>query len=785
MPADSEDEALRAGPCGSSPRRRGTNHLAHLVVLQPDARVQARLIDALRARHSVSAVGTWSALVSFVAKETVDACVIDADFPTRDEAVAHIRRLRRRHPGLALVTYADVDSSDLELYRFGGMGVDGVVLARKPPWAATIREAVERALASARASRVRTNLDGRYPDEAVRAVAWTVEHAGPGITVENFAAALGHSPRSLARLLRESGLPPANRLLLWGRLLLAGAYLSRDDRTVEETAFNLGYSTATALTRAMKRETGKTPSEVARQGGMAFVQAHLFPRGRTMRRRPRTTFGAVLLAVAALHATGCATLGPGGGNAEVDRGAIDGILDAPPMDQVHFGVLAVDATTGRTLYARNAKRHFVPASNEKLLVTSTALSLLGGDYRYRTSVLATAPVADGTVEGDLVVVGSGDPTLTEPFWPSGEAALAVLADSVARAGVQRVTGHLTVDASAWDSTTVGPTWEVDDLPYAYGATGGAFAVDRGEVHVVVRPGATAGAPVDVTWSPRGEADFLRAELTTVSADSSTRVRAHYLPESRQLVLTGRVKAGAPDTLAFAVRDPVRQATATLARLLEERGVTVDGGWRVVWDADEDLGAGCRSGSLSSCESRPLATLASARLIEIVQAILEPSQNWMTEQLVRTLGAERGDKGSWDEGLDVVRHFLVEEVGVDSLDVDPSDGSGLSSHNLVTPRALVGILRYMAAGPYGDAYRHALAEPGEEGSTLRRRLPGFEGRVFAKTGTISNVNSLSGYLVRDDGRQIVFSLLSNGSGLPSSRVRATLDEVVQVLAGRNP
>jgi len=155
---------------------------------------------------------------------------------------------------------------------------------------------------------------------------------------------------------------------------------------------------------------------------------------------------------------------------------------------------------------------------------------------------------------------------------------------------------------------------------------------------------------------------------------------------------------------------------------------------------------------------------------------------MTEQLIRALGAERGESGSWQAGREVITRFLVDEVGIDSLDVAPRDGSGLSAYNLVTPRALVAVLRYMAAGPNASVYRHALAEPGEEDSTLERRLPELQGRVFAKTGTISNVNSLSGYLVGKDGREVVFSLLSNGSGLPSSRVRAALDDVIRVLAG---
>jgi D-alanyl-D-alanine carboxypeptidase/D-alanyl-D-alanine-endopeptidase (penicillin-binding protein 4) len=177
----------------------------------------------------------------------------------------------------------------------------------------------------------------------------------------------------------------------------------------------------------------------------------------------------------------------------------------------------------------------------------------------------------------------------------------------------------------------------------------------------------------------------------------------------------------------------------------------------------------------------VATLESPPLSELVAGVLGPSQNWIAEQLTLALGAELGERGSWDAGLEVIRRFLTEEVGVDSLDVAPRDGSGLSAYNLVTPRALVRVLQYMDAREDADAYRTAMAEPGELDSTLEDRLLELRGRVFAKTGTISNVNSLSGYLVRSDGRRVIFSILSNGSGLSATRMRETIDDVARVLA----
>jgi AraC-like DNA-binding protein len=189
-----------------------------------------------------------------------------------------IRRLRREHPDLALVAYADVHESDPELVSLGAAGVDGVLLAQRPPWASGIRRSVDGALAGALARSVERALRPRFPASSTAAVAWAAEHAVDAPSVARLAAAVGQTPRGLANLLRDAGLPSPARVLLWGRLLQAAALLGRDGATVDEAALRLGYSTAAALSRAMKRETGYTPGEVARAGGHTFVRACLFRR---------------------------------------------------------------------------------------------------------------------------------------------------------------------------------------------------------------------------------------------------------------------------------------------------------------------------------------------------------------------------------------------------------------------------------------------------------------------------------------------------------------------------
>ncbi|HET9948954.1 MAG TPA: D-alanyl-D-alanine carboxypeptidase/D-alanyl-D-alanine-endopeptidase, partial [Longimicrobiales bacterium] len=670
-------------------------------------------------------------------------------------------------------------SHAVAFYDLGGLGVSGILAAGAPP--AKVRAVVDRALATARADRIARALEGRYAAPGPDAIGWAIEHAGTDTSVEKLAAALGHTPRSLRQALEDAGLPGPTRVLLWGRLLLAGARLGRDGRTVEEVAYSLGYSAANSLARAMKRQTGLTPGEVSERGGMERVRDALFPPCAEPRARRRGTLGRIaVLALALVPSYGCAGLAAGA--AGVDREAIEELIERPPVGRSHFGIHVVDVRTGRTLYERQADRWFVPGSNQKLLATAAAWSLLGPDYRYRTEVWAAGEIAGGELRGDLVVVGSGDPSLSDRWWESGTAALDSLAGLVRAAGIRHVSGGLFVDVSAWDSTTVGPTREVADLEYGYGATGGAFVIDEGEVDVVVRAKGRVGEPVQVEWSPLGTGWFVRSELRVAPATELTDVRAAYLPQSRQLVLEGQVAKGTQDTLAFAQRDPVREATAALARALERAGVRVRGGAHVRWTLDDHVGFACAGLEVSACpRASPVAVLRSPPLSELTAAALGPSQNWIAEQLLLTLGAELGERGSWPEGLRVVDRFLIDEVGLDSLDVGTRDGSGLSAYNLVTPRAIARVLRHMAARPDAAAYRLALAEPGEKDSTLEERLEDLEGRVFAKTGSISNVNTLSGYLFRENGDALAFSILSNGARVRADEVRATIDDIVRVLA----
>jgi serine-type D-Ala-D-Ala carboxypeptidase/endopeptidase (penicillin-binding protein 4) len=501
---------------------------------------------------------------------------------------------------------------------------------------------------------------------------------------------------------------------------------------------------------------------------------------------PARRHGALLLAV--LLAGACARSTPA---APPSPAAVsftrlaDSSIGAPPLHRAHIGVVVYDPASERVLYAHNAERHFVPASNQKYWPTATALHLLGPDFRYRTPISGIGFDGGTGTARALLVQGRGDPTWSQRFHDDDLAVLGFLADSLVAAGLQRVTGDLVVDATWFDESLIPGTWTFGNLNGTSAPPTGAFVVGEGIVRVVVEPDSTIGAPARVT--PRAPDGLVPVVNRVVTRDAGTdrRVSTSRGPWNDTLRLSGLMALEAePQTLRLPMTDPVRFAAEAFAGALRERGVTLEGGVRVVRDSTE--AAAVRAGRPATAMDggalpvRELASWTSPPMSEIVTAILQPSQNWMAEQLVRTLGAEKGEGGGWRPGIEVAEDFLFGTVGIDSAALSMQDGSGMSHQNLVTPHAVVQLLAHARTAPWSQVFRDALTGPGRPG-TLSNRLQGLEGRVTGKTGTLSNVNALSGYVTTHDGRELIFSILSNASGLGSATVVPAIDRMVEALA----
>ena len=518
-----------------------------------------------------------------------------------------------------------------------------------------------------------------------------------------------------------------------------------------------------------------------------------------------------------LAATGaCATAGGAGGgsSSRFDFARVaDSIISTAPLDRAHIGIEVYDPTSGRILYRHNNERRFVPASNQKLWPTTTALHELGPEWRYRTPVLALGANAEAGSAQAVVVVGRGDPTFSSRFHSTAADSLAdslaagrmdavsaaraqrrdlavldSLADSVVAGGVKHITGDLIIDASYFDEEIIPGTWTFGNLNGTSAPPTGAFVVAEGIFRVGVTPGLTVGAPPTVEpMGPRNVVPLLNRAVTS-DVGTGRRTDNSRGPWNDTLRITGAigVDAGA-QYLRLPMADPVRFAAHAFADALRVRGILIDGTVRVVHDSAE--AAGLREGRLGAMTGAlPVSQVAawtSPPLGEIVHAILAPSQNWIAEQLLRTIGAEKRGEGSWRAGLAVETAFLFTTVGIDSAALRMNDGSGMSPQNLVTPHAVVQLYNYARTAPWSEVFRAALAKPGQPG-TLSTRLRTLEGRVAGKTGTLNSVNALSGYVRTHDDRELIFSIISNASGLPSGPVVGAIDRMVEALAnGRVP
>lgn len=450
---------------------------------------------------------------------------------------------------------------------------------------------------------------------------------------------------------------------------------------------------------------------------------------------------------------------------------IEAVIDRPPFQRVQWGISVWDPAARAHLYRRDADRRLVPASNLKLVVAATAAHVLDPDYRHRTTVHAAGPLRDGVLEGDLVLYGRGDPLISGRYFESETAVLDGLAEALFARGVRRVTGGVTADESWFDTAYVHRDWEKDDLLWWYAAPVGALGFNDNAIDFLVQRGRRAGEPARITPSPASGFYRFENRARTVPAGQRRTVDFGRIPGTNQVWARGDVPLDAsPRMEHVAVADPAQVTGTVFREALERRGIRVGRREvRVVSDPRR-----------SPAGAPVLAQHLSPTLPHVIGPILGSSQNWFSEQLLKTLGKEVRGEGSWAAGLAVERAFLTRVVGIDSADFVLRDASGLSAANRITPDALVRLLEWIRTSPSGEVVRAALPVSARSGS-LQRRFTDLPGRVAAKTGYIGNVDSLSGFVKMADGRELVFSIIANGTGLPSWRMKEAIDQVVRVLA----
>jgi D-alanyl-D-alanine carboxypeptidase/D-alanyl-D-alanine-endopeptidase (penicillin-binding protein 4) len=526
----------------------------------------------------------------------------------------------------------------------------------------------------------------------------------------------------------------------------------------------------------MRRQAGKVCSvaTVKREYNPAFA----VPEREVV--RPGRRFLTALVAALFVFSAGAARAQrkPKPPNERVDvakfRVRLEKILADAKAERGYWGVLVVDAKSGQTLYALNEKKYFTPASNTKLYTTVAALALLGPQHTFTTRILSYAPADEhGRLMGDLVLVAGGDPNLSNRKFPytlrverdgPPEKILATLADRVVQAGVKQIEGDVVVDDSYYPPDRYPSGWAIDDMVASYGAPVSALCLNDNTLSIEVRP-ACAGCKAWFSVEPWAEFyDFVN-EVITGAKDSERRVTMRREPGSRSVVLRGNIPLGGePQTLALAIEEPAEFAAALLKRLLEARGVRIYGRARAVHAASTHTG-----------EARIYAEHVSLPLMADVRVVNKISQNLHAELLLRAISKKQGD-GSVRAGLRALQDFL-KTLGIAEDDVALNDGSGLSRGNLITARATVKLLQFAATQTWAAEFMDSLPVSALDG-TLDTRMKDTPaaGRIRAKTGSLGNVNALSGFATTVHGTELVFSMFGNAHNLRGRDATGVLDAI---------
>jgi D-alanyl-D-alanine carboxypeptidase/D-alanyl-D-alanine-endopeptidase (penicillin-binding protein 4) len=441
----------------------------------------------------------------------------------------------------------------------------------------------------------------------------------------------------------------------------------------------------------------------------------------------------------------------------------EALLGTAPASKGEWGLLIVDAESGETLYEQNADKYFVPASNMKLFTTALALAKLGPEYRFHTTLETRGAISsEGVLGGDLALVGRGDPNLSnrkfpyelkEEFDGPPERALAELADALVGKGVKEISGDIIGDDSYFPRERYPNGWEIDDIVWEYGAAISAIVVDDNTVALTLTPGEQAGNAVQAAMTPATPDFTLENDVTTSAAEVKSDLTLTREPGANLVVVKGSLPAkSAPRKLILAIEEPALHAAALLKRLLEERGVKVAGIARARHDHAEPAG-----------DPVVLAEHVSVPLGDAVKLTNKISQNLHTEMLLRTVARQNGPWATPDDLMKVPADFYT-AAGIAPGDVIQVDASGLSRHDLVTPRAIVTLLGFAQKQPWFATYYASLPVAGVDG-TLEDRMKNTlaVGRIHAKTGSVEHVRTLSGFTETPGGRRLIFSFLSNNQG----------------------
>jgi serine-type D-Ala-D-Ala carboxypeptidase/endopeptidase (penicillin-binding protein 4) len=464
------------------------------------------------------------------------------------------------------------------------------------------------------------------------------------------------------------------------------------------------------------------------------------------------------------------------------------IFNDPRFSNATWGVAVQSMETGEYFFRLNDNKSLLPASNFKLFTTAEALSLLGNDFRYTTQLITTGRISDGTLRGDLIIRGAGDPTLgSQLMFPDSNPTFVfeAWADSLSKRGITRIDGSIVGDDAYFTDDLYPSGWAIEDMPYYYAMQTTGLAFDENQISVSVSPGLSPGSVVRYELHPN--TDYVSVDNRGMTKQDSIMLKRRHQPDSviatgatsiditrdigtNSILIHGEIPESAPVTSdALSVENPTLYAASVFREVLEEHGIEITGKTRTSRDLAKPI---------PYLKARVLASYVSPPLSDIIAIMNKHSDNLYAEELFRTVAKEVGGAGDWQHGVEVMKKYLA-SIDLDTARVAIYDGSGLSRMDLISPGQMVTLLRTMHERTrLWEAFYPSLSVEGVDG-TLSSRLKGTraEGNVHAKTGFLTGVRSISGYLTTRDGELVAFSIIGNNFTVPVSQANNLQDLVL--------
>jgi D-alanyl-D-alanine carboxypeptidase/D-alanyl-D-alanine-endopeptidase (penicillin-binding protein 4) len=471
---------------------------------------------------------------------------------------------------------------------------------------------------------------------------------------------------------------------------------------------------------------------------------------------------------------------------ELLRGDLTPMVNDEALRSAHVGIAIQSVNNRAPLFLYNEEKRFVSASNMKLYTTAAALLSLSPDFTYETKVMTNGSITQGILKGDLIIVASGDPTISGYF--NNNNPIQVFenwGNALVQKGIRKIDGDIVIDNAYFNDSPFGAGWHWDDMSSCYSTAKDAFSFNNNCIALTVSPGNKIGVPAIIEIEPKTGYVTVSNNITTAGERSTVDIKAEYTNNSKTIVMSGTIPLNHKSAVKYvAAKHPAEFGAYVLKETFLSKGIEVNGNivcTRSDCEQIKDIKALKING-----EPPCLTTLAiyrSPKLSEIIKVINKISNNLYAENLFLTIAKERHKEGNSEEAALAVRKIL-KETGLNPEGLHMVDGSGLSRFNLITPNGTVQLLLNMARSPHAEAFYNSLAIPGDDGTLKARRKETSAIALInikAKTGTMTHVRNLSGYVTSKNGELLAFSFLCNNHNVPGNVIDSLYDRILARLA----